>query len=78
MCPHVDKSRWGRANIRHSKPQGLARLPAERDVHCHLVDFSLERETFAGERQKLQAFVVGEHRVFEARSGSLQSNEGLG
>ena len=54
------------------------RVPAERDVDGHFVDFSLLRQAVvAGVGQKDQPCIVGEHGVVETQSSTLQSNKSL-
>lgn len=53
-------------------------VPAECNVGSHLVDLALVREAIASSvGQELQAFVVGEHGVFEALRASLVPNKCL-
>lgn len=49
-------------------------VPAKGDVHGHLVDLPLVRETvFAGVGEKLLTVVVRIHGILEARGASLQA-----
>lgn len=54
------------------------RVPAEGDVDCHFVYFSLVRQAFvAGVGQEGQPFVVRKLGVVEARSTTLQPDKSL-